>query len=60
MYGIQIRLYYFLFRNSGISSYPHCQRAGAVVYWLAKVAVVRQPGCDQELGRLKHGLLDYK
>ena len=32
--------------------YPHCQRAVAVIYRLAEVAVVREPGCDQELGNI--------
>lgn len=30
-------------------AYPHCQRTGAVIYRLAAVAVVWEPGCDQEL-----------
>jgi len=33
-------------------AYPHCQGAVAVVHRLTEEAVVREPGCDHELGNM--------
>lgn len=35
-------------------AHPHCQRAGAVVHRLTEVAVVGEPGRDQELLKYTH------